>query len=50
LFEHFRKKQSGPIVIKSEWFRFDAFIDSMLDALIVIRNGTNEDLDIVQVS
>ena len=50
LFEHFRKKQSGPIVIKSEWFRFDAFICCMQDALIVIRNGTNEDLDIVQVS
>jgi len=45
LFEYFRKKQRGPIVIKSEWFRFDAFIDCMLDALKVIRNGTYQNPD-----
>jgi len=45
LFENFRKKQSGPIVIISEWFRFDAFIDFMMDALKLIRNCSNQNLD-----
>jgi len=45
LFENFRKKQSGPIVIISEWFRFDAFIDFMMDALKLIRNSANQNPD-----
>ncbi|MFH0968636.1 MAG: hypothetical protein V1862_13220 [Methanobacteriota archaeon] len=45
LFENFRKKQSGPVVIISEWFRFDAFIDFMMDALKLIRNSSNQNQD-----
>jgi putative transposase len=29
LYENFRKVQRGPIVIKSDWFRFEAFVERM---------------------
>ena len=33
LYENFRKKQCGPIVIISEWFRFDAFRERMWNVI-----------------
>ncbi|MFH0967315.1 MAG: ISH3 family transposase [Methanobacteriota archaeon] len=34
LLENFRRKQRGPFVIISEWFRFDAFIDRMWNTIL----------------
>jgi putative transposase len=34
LFNSFRRKQRGPFVINSNWFRFDAFIDRMWNSIL----------------
>ncbi|PWR75703.1 transposase [Methanospirillum stamsii] len=40
LHENFRRKQRGPIVIISDWFRFEAFIGRMWNAIAKLASNT----------
>jgi len=47
LMENFRKKQRGPIVINSDWFRFEAFVERLWskikESLIIEQHGNFAD-------
>ena len=49
LHEHFRKKQRGPIVIKSEWFRFDAFRDRIWNTISKIVSNMMQNSKTIEI-